>query len=54
MWMKNAGTTSVGIVRQTLADLDDVDSYIDDLIVHEDAWKTHLLVLEELFWRLNK
>ena len=32
--------------------LEDVDSYVDDIIVHTETWKGHLAVLDELFRRL--
>ena len=34
--------------------MNNVDSYIDDLIIHTNDWKAHLQVLGELLRRLRK
>ena len=50
--MKNSGST---LVRGLLiSDLENVDSYIDDLIVYTEDWDTHSRVLDELMNRLQQ
>ena len=34
--------------------MNDVDSYIDDLIIHTNDWQAHLQVLEKLLRRLQR
>ena len=41
-------------MRKILAGMNNVDSYIDDLIIHTNDWQAHLQVLEELLRRLRK
>ena len=50
----NSGATLVRGVRKLLSDLKDVDSFIDDIIVHTETWEGHLTTLEELFRRLSE
>ena len=52
--MKNSGATVVREIRQLLSDMDNVDNYIDDLIVCTKYWKSHLATLRELFNRLQE
>ena len=52
--MKNSGATLVRGMRKILAGMSNVDSYIDDLIIHTNDWQAHLQVLEELLRRLRK
>ena len=52
--MKNSGATLVRGMRKILAGMKNVDSCIDDLIIHTDDWQAHLQVLEELLRRLRK
>ena len=52
--MKNLGATLIHGMRKILAAMNNVDSYIDDLIIHTNDWKVHLQVLEELLRRLRK
>ena len=52
--MKNSGTTLVRGTRKILAGMKNVDSYIDDLIIHTNDWQAHLQVLKELLRRLHK
>ena len=47
------GMNNCGI-RKILTAMNDVESYIDDLIVHTKDRKTHLEVLDELFGRLRE
>ena len=46
--MKNLGAIFVCGMRKILAGMSNVDSYIDDLIMHTNGWQAHLQVLEEL------
>ena len=52
--MKNSGATLVRGMRKILAGMNNVDSYIDDLIIHTNDWQAHLQVSEELLRRLRK
>ena len=52
--MKNSGATLVRGMRKILAGMNNVDSYIDDLIIHINDWQAHLQVLEELLRRLRE
>ena len=52
--MKNSGATLVRGMRKILAGMTNVDSYIDDLIIHTNDWQAHLQVLEELLRRLRE
>ena len=52
--MKNSGATLVRGLRMLISDLENVDSYIDDLIVHTEDWDTHIRVLDELMNRLQQ
>ena len=52
--IKNLGATLVRGMRKILAGMSNVDSYIDDLIIHTNDWQAHLQVLEELLRRLQK
>ena len=52
--MKNSGATLVRRMRRLLQDMDNVKSYIDDLIVYIEDWDTHLRVLDELLQRLRQ
>ena len=50
--MKNSGATLVRGLRMLIFDLENVDSYIDDLIVYTENWDTHIRMLDELMNRL--
>ena len=52
--MKNSGTTLVRGMRMLISDFENVDSYIDDLIVYTEVWNTHIRVLDELMNRLQQ
>ena len=52
--MKNSGATTVRGMRKILSGMSNVDSYIDDLIIHTNDWQAHLQVLEEVLRRLRK
>ncbi|XP_068207579.1 uncharacterized protein [Palaemon carinicauda] len=51
--MVNAGATYVKCMRTLLKGLDNVESYIDDLLVHTKSWSEHLETLQELFQRIR-
>ena len=51
---ENLGATLVRGMRKILAGINNVDSYIDDLIIHTNVWQAHLQVLGELLRRLRK
>ena len=52
--MKNSGATLVRGMRKILAEMNNVDSYIDDLIIRINDWQAHLQVLGELLRRLRE
>ena len=52
--MKNSGATLVREMRKIFAEMNNIDSYIDDLIIHTNDWQAHLQVLGELLQRLHK
>ena len=51
--MKNSGETLIRGMRKLLQDMDNVECYIDDLIVYTKNWATHLQVLEKLLEKLR-
>ncbi|XP_068213666.1 uncharacterized protein, partial [Palaemon carinicauda] len=51
--MVNAGATYVKCMRTLLKGLDNVESYIDDLLIHTKSWSEHLETLQELFQRIR-
>ena len=52
--MKNSGATLVRGMRKPLQDMDNVECYIDDLIVYTKDWVTHLQVLDKLLEKLRQ
>ena len=52
--MKNSGAMLVHGMRKILAGMSNVDSYIDNLIIHTNEWQVHLQVLEELLQHMQK
>ena len=52
--MKNSGATLVRGMRKILAGMSNLDSYIDNLIIHTNDWQAHLQVLEELLRCMRK
>ena len=50
----NSGATLARGMRKLIDDLDDVDNYVDDIIVHTETWEGHLVALDELFHRLSE
>ena len=52
--MKNSGATLVRGMRKLLQDMDNVECYIDDLIVCTKDWATHLQVFDKLLEKLRQ
>ena len=52
--IKNSGATLVRGMRKLLQDMDNVECYIDDLIVYTKDWATHLQVLDKLLEKLRQ
>ena len=52
--MKNSGATLVRGLKMLISDLENVDSYIDNLIVYTKDWDTHIRVLDEQMNRLQQ
>ena len=52
--MKNSGATLVRGMRKLRQDMDNVECYIDDLIVYTKYWATHLQVLDKLLEKLRR
>ena len=50
--MINSAATLKRAMKKLIEDLDDVDFYWDDILVHTRAWEEHIRVLRELFSRL--
>ena len=46
--MMNSGATLVRAIRKLLEDLDEADSYVDDIIIYTETWEQHLVVLDEV------
>ena len=49
--MVNSFATFVSVIRKPLHDVDNVETYIDDIIVHTRDWQSHLKTLSCLFKR---
>jgi len=52
--MINAAATLMRAMRMLLAGMNNVDNYIDDILVHTIAWEEHINVLDELFQRMGR
>ena len=52
--MKNSGATLERGLRMLISNLENVDNYIDDLIVYTEDWDTHIRVLGDLINRLQQ
>jgi glycerophosphoryl diester phosphodiesterase len=52
--MVNSGATLVRAMRKLLGDLQGVDSYIDDILIHTPTWEEHVKLLDEVFKRLKE
>ena len=50
--MINSAATLKRAMRKLIADLDNVDFYWDDILVHTRTWEEHIKALRELFARL--
>ena len=50
--MINSATTLKRAMKKLIEDLDDVDFYWDDILVHTRTWEEHIRALRELFSRL--
>ena len=50
--MINSAETLKRALKKLIEDLDDVDFYWDDILVHTRTWEEHIRVLRELFSRL--
>jgi hypothetical protein len=51
--MMNSGATLVRGMRKLLEGMEDVESYIDDILVHSSTWEDHMTTLQELFRRMK-
>lgn len=51
--MKNSGATLVRGMRKIFSGMTNVESYIDDLIIYNNDWDSHLATLNEVFQRLQ-
>ena len=49
----NAGATYSRMMRKLLNGLEDVDNYVDDVIVHSPTWEEHLATLAKVFDRIR-
>ena len=55
----NAGATYCRMMRKLLSDIDCVNRFVDDILVHTSTWKEHLVILPSTFpynqiFRLNR
>jgi hypothetical protein len=50
----NAPATFSRLMRKLLANMDNIDNFIDDIIIFTRTWKEHMNVLRELLTRLRK
>ena len=51
--MMNSGATLTRAVRELLSGMNNVVSYVDDILVHTETWQEHVSVLTELFRRME-
>ena len=52
--LMNASATLVGNIREILGDIENVDTYIDDIIVYTEDWESHVQTLRQVFKRLEE
>ena len=52
--MKNSGATLVRGMRKLLQDMDNVECYVDNLIIYTKDWAAHLQVLDKLLEKLRQ
>ena len=50
----NASSVFCRMMRKLLMGLENVESYIDDVVVHSQTWEEHICALEKLFSRLRE
>jgi hypothetical protein len=50
----NSGAEFCRMVRQLLGKIENVESYIDDIIILTKDWDTHMKVLERVLERLRE
>ena len=50
----NAGASFSRLMRMLLKGMNNVDNFIDDILVFTETWEEHIQVLEELFKRLRQ
>ena len=50
----NASATLVRNIRQILGDFENVDTYIDDIIVYTEDWESHVQTLRQVFKKLEE
>ena len=51
--LTNAGATYTRMMRLLLADVKNVDNYIDDVLIHTQSWGDHLHALRAVFVRVR-
>ena len=49
----NAGASYCRMKRELLCGIENVDSYVDDVIIHNRTWVEHLSTLKEVFVRIR-
>ena len=52
--MMNAGATFVRCMRKLLDGMENIEHYIDDIVVHTETIESHVKTLEELFRRIRR
>jgi len=52
--IKTLPATFNKLISRVLGDLDNVCTYVDDIIIHTDTFESHLIVLRQVFQRLEK
>ena len=50
--MVNSGTTLTRAIRKLLRRMEDIQHYVDDILVHTTTWDCHVATLRELLRRL--
>jgi hypothetical protein len=52
--MKNSGATFQRMMNNCLRDLNNVDTYIDDIVIYNYTWQDHVTTLDKMFDRLQQ
>ena len=52
--MVSSGATLVRSLRKLLGNMENVDNYVDNIVVHTQTWEEHMTALKDLFQRLSK